>query len=163
MADRGAPLPPSRSSILGRWWWQGAGGRSRWCYVQRRTVTKPVGDWKPAQNPRVPHSMWEGVGYPCISCFRMWGVTDGHTDTEGPAGGVPPAAAPGPPASRGSPSLQHAAVDGDDGDGDGGAAAFPFRPLLDRDEPGPMPDTSVDDDDLGPGTSGRPVRTSDVD
>ncbi|KAK3272376.1 hypothetical protein CYMTET_19324 [Cymbomonas tetramitiformis] len=184
-ADRGAPLPPSHSSIFGRWWWQGTGGRSRWCCVQFRThtrrhrpIVKPVGDWKPAQNPRVPHLMWEGVGYPCVSCFRIWGVTDGHLATEGvcpyacaasfapsrappdaptapkrptvaawaqPAGGVPPAAAPGPPASRGSPSLQHAAVDGD---GDDDPAAFPFRPfLLDRDEPGPMPDTSVDDGD----------------
>ncbi|KAK3270420.1 hypothetical protein CYMTET_21182 [Cymbomonas tetramitiformis] len=148
--------------------------------MRTKSITKPVGDWKPAQSPRNPYLMWEGVGYPCTTCFRLWGVTDGHLETEGicpyscaasfapsrgppnapkaprrpavaawakPAGGVPPAAAPGPPASRVSPSLQHAAVEDDAGDGDDGAAAFPFRPLLDRDEPGPMPNTSVDDDD----------------
>ncbi|KAK3275743.1 hypothetical protein CYMTET_16143 [Cymbomonas tetramitiformis] len=169
--------PPSSGAGGGKARADGASGATFNSVRTRGAVVKPVGDWKPAQNPRVPYLMWEGVGYPCVSCFRFWGVTDGHLATEGvcpysctasfapsrappdaptapkrptvaawaqPAGGVPPAAAPGPPASRGSPSLQHAAVDGD---GDDDPAAFPFRPLLDRDGPGPMPDTSVDDGD----------------
>ncbi|KAK3250804.1 hypothetical protein CYMTET_39838 [Cymbomonas tetramitiformis] len=172
--------PPSSGAGGGRARADGAGGAAFHAVRTKNNIVKPVGDWKPAQNPRVPHLVWEGVGFPCISCFRFWGVTDGHLATEGvcpyacaasfapsrappeapkapkrpsvtawaqPAGGVPPAAAPGPPAGRGSPSLQHAAVDGDGGDGDDGAAAFPFRPLLDRGEPGPMPSTALDDDD----------------
>ncbi|KAK3247424.1 hypothetical protein CYMTET_43077 [Cymbomonas tetramitiformis] len=55
-----------------------------------------------------------------------------------PAGGVLAAAAP---ASHGSPSLQFAAVD------DGDPAAFTFRPLVDRAELEPMPDTSMADGD----------------
>ncbi|KAK3275074.1 hypothetical protein CYMTET_16776 [Cymbomonas tetramitiformis] len=155
----------------------GAGGATFNSVHTRGGIVKPVGDWKPAQNPRIPYLVWEGVGYPCITCFRLWGIIDGHLTTKGvcpysctasfapsrappdaptapkrptvaawarAAGGVPPATDPGPPAGRGSPSLQHAAVD-DDGDDE--PAAFPFRPLLDRDGPGPMPDTSVDDGD----------------
>ncbi|KAK3266464.1 hypothetical protein CYMTET_24912 [Cymbomonas tetramitiformis] len=26
---------------------------------------------------------WKGVGYPCILCFRLWGLTDAHHDTRG--------------------------------------------------------------------------------
>ncbi|KAK3248721.1 hypothetical protein CYMTET_41820 [Cymbomonas tetramitiformis] len=151
----------------------GAGGATFNSVHTRGNIVKPVGDWKPPQNPR--YLVWEGVGHPCITCFRLWGVTDGqHLTTKGvrpfsctasfapsmapsdaptapvrptvaawarPAGGAPPAANPNAPAGHGSPSLQHAAVDDDE------PAAFPFRPLLDRDEPEPMPDTSVDDGD----------------
>ncbi|KAK3280590.1 hypothetical protein CYMTET_11580 [Cymbomonas tetramitiformis] len=43
---------------------------------------KPVGEWRP--EPAGALIMrWKGVGYPCILCFRLWGLTDAHHDTKG--------------------------------------------------------------------------------
>ncbi|KAK3277669.1 hypothetical protein CYMTET_14337 [Cymbomonas tetramitiformis] len=71
----------------------------------RLNIVKPVGDWKPP--PRHGrYLVWEGTGYPCISCFRLWGITDGHLSTKGVcpfsctatfAPGQAPAAAPAAP------------------------------------------------------------------
>ncbi|KAK3278110.1 hypothetical protein CYMTET_13917 [Cymbomonas tetramitiformis] len=156
----------------------GAGGATFNSVHKRGGVVKPVGDWKPAQNPRIPYCTWRGRGSATLASHASaFGASPMATSPQRgcaltraprhlrlpgrhlmrrrlrsalptvvawarPAGGVPPATDPGPPTGRGSPSLQHAAVD-DDGDDE--PAAFPFRPLLDRDGPEPMPDTSVDD------------------
>ncbi|KAK3239339.1 hypothetical protein CYMTET_50721 [Cymbomonas tetramitiformis] len=45
-------------------------------------TTVPVGEWK-AEPVGAMVRRWVGVGYPCILCFRMWGVTDAHPDTRG--------------------------------------------------------------------------------
>ncbi|KAK3279842.1 hypothetical protein CYMTET_12294 [Cymbomonas tetramitiformis] len=81
---------------------------------------------KPSQEVRAPPDAPTAPVRPTVTAWAR------------PAGGVPPAANPNVPTGHGSPSLQHAAVDDDD------PAAFPFRPLIDRAEPEPMPDTSVD-------------------
>ncbi|KAK3258523.1 hypothetical protein CYMTET_32437 [Cymbomonas tetramitiformis] len=61
----------------------GKGGDATFNSVQTRlNIVKPVGDWKPP--PRHGrYLVWEGTGYPCISCFRLWGITDGHLSTKG--------------------------------------------------------------------------------
>ncbi|KAK3252617.1 hypothetical protein CYMTET_38094 [Cymbomonas tetramitiformis] len=41
----------------------------------------PAGEWKPFKTER--YLKWEGDGIPCISCFRMFAVTDGHPTTRG--------------------------------------------------------------------------------
>ncbi|KAK3267990.1 hypothetical protein CYMTET_23484 [Cymbomonas tetramitiformis] len=45
-------------------------------------TTKPVGEWK-TEPVGAMVKRWMGVGYPCILCFRMWGVTEVHPDTRG--------------------------------------------------------------------------------
>ncbi|KAK3275425.1 hypothetical protein CYMTET_16450 [Cymbomonas tetramitiformis] len=43
---------------------------------------KPVGEWR-AEPPTALVKRWKGVGFPCILCFRLWGLTDGHPETKG--------------------------------------------------------------------------------
>ncbi|KAK3248411.1 hypothetical protein CYMTET_42123 [Cymbomonas tetramitiformis] len=44
---------------------------------------KPVGDEWRAEPPTALVKRWKGVGFPCILCFRLWGLTDGHPETKG--------------------------------------------------------------------------------
>ncbi|KAK3279600.1 hypothetical protein CYMTET_12523 [Cymbomonas tetramitiformis] len=141
--------------------------------VQRNNIVKPVGDRKPS--PRRGHYLvWEGVGYPCVTCFRLWGLTDAHLPTRGvcpyscaasfapgqaPAGA--PAAPPRPtvdawlqPPAPPAPAAA-AAVHFAEGSpspqfapaDSSDASAFTLRLPLDHDPPGPEPDDSADHDD----------------
>ncbi len=66
----------------------------------------PSGEWVPEHD----HSLfrkWSGKGVPCVTCFRVWGLTDAHIDRRGicpficreafAPGKAPPAARPAPP------------------------------------------------------------------
>ncbi|KAK3242516.1 hypothetical protein CYMTET_47804 [Cymbomonas tetramitiformis] len=139
-------------------------------FMQRNNIVKPVGDWKPPpRNGR--YLVWEGVGYPCVTCFRLWGLTDAHIPTrsvcpyscaasfapeQAPAGA--PAAPPRPtidawfqPPAAPAPAAA-AAVHFAEGSpssmqfaaaDDSGPTAFTLRPPLDHDPPGPEPDDSA--------------------
>ncbi|KAK3271552.1 hypothetical protein CYMTET_20106 [Cymbomonas tetramitiformis] len=58
----------------------GSPGGSAYSFGSRRRE-KPVGDWKPVKGVR--YLQWEGKGSPCITCFRLWAVTDAHLGTAG--------------------------------------------------------------------------------
>jgi len=67
----------------------------------------PVGDWKPQQGGG-RYLIWEGTGMPCVTCWRLWAATTGHTDSDGVcpysctaafAPGRAPSLAPNPPAA----------------------------------------------------------------
>ncbi|KAK3235956.1 hypothetical protein CYMTET_53875 [Cymbomonas tetramitiformis] len=143
--------------------------------VQRSNIVKPVGDWKPP--PRHGrYLVWEGVGYPCVTCFRLWGLTDAHIPTRGvcpyscAASFAPEQAPAGAPAAPPRPTIDAwlqppaapapaaaAAVHFAEGSpspqfaaaDDSDPAAFTLRLPLDHDPPGPEPDDSAghDDDD----------------
>ncbi|KAK3280617.1 hypothetical protein CYMTET_11552 [Cymbomonas tetramitiformis] len=143
--------------------------------VQRINVVKPVGDWKPSPR-RGYYLVWEGVGYPCVTCFRLWGLTDAHLPTRGVcpyscaasfAPGQAPAGAPAAPprptidawtsAWTSAPPAPAAAAAVHFAEGSpspqfapadsSDASAFTLRVPLDHDPPGPEPDDSADHDD----------------
>ncbi|KAK3273072.1 hypothetical protein CYMTET_18675 [Cymbomonas tetramitiformis] len=43
---------------------------------------KPGGEWW-AKPPGALVKRWKGVGFPCIICFRLWGLTDSHPEPKG--------------------------------------------------------------------------------
>ncbi|KAK3233112.1 hypothetical protein CYMTET_56564 [Cymbomonas tetramitiformis] len=141
--------------------------------VQRSNIVKPVGDWKPSPR-RGLYLVWEGVGYPCVTCFCLWGLTDAHLPTRGVcpyscAASFAPGQAPaGAPAAPPRPTIDAwlqppappapaaaAAVHFAEGSpspqfapaDSSDAAAFTLRLPLDHDPPGPEPDDSADHDD----------------
>ncbi|KAK3236271.1 hypothetical protein CYMTET_53573 [Cymbomonas tetramitiformis] len=76
-----APTPPT-SGGAGR----GGGGKppagAAMAFGKRR-FAPPVGEeWK-RQEAGGRYLVWEGTGMPCITCFRLWGVTTGHMDSDG--------------------------------------------------------------------------------
>ena len=70
----------------------------------RRELIKPVGEWKAVRSAR--YLVWEGTGHPCVTCFRLFAVTDAHLKTDGfcpfscsaafAPGKAPPSAKPPP-------------------------------------------------------------------
>ena len=58
-----------------------SGGGGRAYAFHERPIVAPVGEWKQRDAQR--YLSWEGTGSPCVTCFRLWGVTDPHSDTRG--------------------------------------------------------------------------------
>ena len=40
-----------------------------------------MGEWTASENAL--DRKWEGTGFPCVTCYRIWGVTDPHPRTKG--------------------------------------------------------------------------------
>ncbi|KAK3240471.1 hypothetical protein CYMTET_49691 [Cymbomonas tetramitiformis] len=49
---------------------------------QHQSSTPLEGEWK-AESASSLYKKWVGRGFPCVTCFRMWAVTDAHTETRG--------------------------------------------------------------------------------
>ncbi|KAK3252361.1 hypothetical protein CYMTET_38339 [Cymbomonas tetramitiformis] len=49
---------------------------------QHQSSTPLEGEWK-AESTSSLYKKWVGKGFPCVTCFRMWAVTDAHTETRG--------------------------------------------------------------------------------
>ncbi|KAK3260079.1 hypothetical protein CYMTET_30949 [Cymbomonas tetramitiformis] len=115
-----------------------------------------------------------GVGYPCILCFRMWGVTDAHPDTRGccpcmckevfGSGLAPDTALPG--AGKRPPPPAFAAALASFQAPDCPAASPPVVPAQQADTPSdvavmtfiaPTSDPSPQLAPLSPSTAGEPV------
>ncbi|KAK3233198.1 hypothetical protein CYMTET_56494 [Cymbomonas tetramitiformis] len=58
----------------------GRGGVGTFMALRSDAYVEPKGTWK-AKGGR--HLQWEGAGFPCVTCFRLWGLTDGHPSTKG--------------------------------------------------------------------------------
>ncbi|KAK3260576.1 hypothetical protein CYMTET_30473 [Cymbomonas tetramitiformis] len=50
--------------------------------ARKQADTPLEGKWV-ADSPTSLYLEWKGTGYPCVVCFRVWGLTDAHPDTRG--------------------------------------------------------------------------------
>ncbi|KAK3278360.1 hypothetical protein CYMTET_13699 [Cymbomonas tetramitiformis] len=83
LARRSEPVSGGGGSAAGggaRGGGGGSPGGSAYSFGSRRRE-KPIGDWKPVKGVR--YLQWEGRGSPCVTCFRLWAVTDAHLGTAG--------------------------------------------------------------------------------
>ncbi|KAK3272729.1 hypothetical protein CYMTET_18987 [Cymbomonas tetramitiformis] len=106
--------PPAESSSPGSGYSRPKHTDARmYAFGEPRSATPLKGEWV-ADAPNALFRRWSGTGFPCMTCFRMWGMTDAHPDTKGvcpyacaeafapgrvPAAAVKAAARPAPPGS----------------------------------------------------------------
>ena len=71
--DKGSVAQPSSGGAQ-------AGGDGRAFSLRQRTVVPAEGKWESGSGL---YRTWVGTGRPCVTCYRMWGVTDVHPDSSG--------------------------------------------------------------------------------